>query len=39
MIQSQSGSHFFQPPAYATWRSLFRHDALANAPRKIEPQR
>jgi len=38
MIQSQNGSIFFQPAAYATWRTVPVRDPLVAAPRRIERQ-
>src|SRR5437867_536854 len=39
ITKSQSGSNFFQPPAYATWRRRPPAVSLVQAPRKIEPHR
>ena len=35
--RSQSGSNFFQPPAYAMWRSRGLNPCFDAAPRQIEP--
>ena len=39
IIQSQSGSNFFQPAEYAAWRSAPAKDGFVAAPRKMERQR
>ena len=39
ITRSQSGSNFFHPPEYATWRSRPSHEGLVEAPRRMALQR
>ena len=39
ITRSQSGSNFFHPPAYATWRSRPSHVGLVDRAAQDRPQR